>query len=224
MRILGEMRSNSAHNLQSPSGGKYDATGVLLPVDPECGRLNLADIFGNTRPVELEIGTGKGTFLLERARQRPEVNFLGIEYAKAYGLYAADRFRRHSLKNTRMICADATNVVAKALAEASIFRVHIYFPDPWPKRRHHRRRLIQPGFIQQVLRILQPGGQLLIKTDHRGYFSWMRGVLNDTPGLARTQFPKVVDSQRPGKVGTNFERKYTLEGRNFYRMAFLRYV
>ncbi len=218
------MRSNSTHNLSSPSGGKYDTTGILLPIDPLRDRLDLPGIYGNRRPVELEIGTGKGTFLLERARQRPEVNFLGIEYAKAYGLYAADRFRRHSLKNARMICADAAAVIADALPPASIFRVHIYFPDPWPKRKHHRRRLIQPTFVQQVLRILQPGGQLLIKTDHRGYFSWMRGVLSDTPGLARTEFPQVVDSERPGKVGTNFERKYIREGRYFYRMAFLRYV
>jgi tRNA (guanine-N7-)-methyltransferase len=102
--------------------------------------------------------------------------------------------------------------------------VHIYFPDPWPKRKHHRRRTIQPKFVRELWRILQPGGQLLIKTDHRDYFEWMRRVLWDAEGFARTPFPKVVSEEDPGMVGTNFERKYIEEGRSFYSMALLKYV
>jgi tRNA (guanine-N7-)-methyltransferase len=218
------MRSGSTKNLSSAKGRKYDGAGVLIAPDPARDRLDLAAEFGNDRPVEVEIGTGKGTFLLERAQQRPEVNFLGIEQAKAYGMYAADRFRRHGLDNVRMICADAGAIVRNCLDDASVFRLHIYFPDPWPKRRHHRRRLIQPWFIREARRILAPGGQLLIKTDHQGYFEWMRRVLHDVPGLARTDFPRVVGSEDKGMVGTNFERKYIREGRPFYKLAFLRYV
>lgn len=217
------MRSGSVKNLTHGKQDKYDTTGILLETDPKCPCLDLPGIFGNDRPVELEIGTGKGTFLLERAGQRPEVNFLGIEYAKAYGLYAADRFRRHGLTNVRMICADAGPIVA-ALPASSLFRVHIYFPDPWPKRKHHRRRLIQPWFVREARRVLAPGGQLLIKTDHAGYFRWMQGVLRDVPGLARTGFPRVLGSEEKGRVGTNFERKYIAQGRDFYRIALLRYV
>ena len=218
------MRSGSEKQLGHRDRATWDTSGVLLEHAPEQGLLDLPTIFGNRRPVELEIGTGKGTFLLARAKHRPEINFLGIEYAKAYGLYAADRFRRHGLDNVRMLCTDAGPIVARCLADNSLLRLHVYFPDPWPKRKHHRRRLVQPAFVAQARRVLQPGGLLLLKTDHRDYFDWMRQVLCDAPGFARIPFPKVVADEDRGMVGTNFERKYIAEGRPFYSLALLRYA
>ncbi|MFW6132955.1 MAG: tRNA (guanine(46)-N(7))-methyltransferase TrmB, partial [Planctomycetota bacterium] len=102
-------------------------------------------------------------------------------------------------------------------------RVHIYFPDPWPKRRHHRRRLIQPPFVDLLRRVLSPGGELLVVTDHLGYFEHIRRVLTDAPCFARIRFPRMADATGE-QVGTNFERKYIAQGRAFYHLARLRYA
>ncbi len=217
------MRSGSPKHLANGRSEKWNPADVLIDESAARGLMDLAGLFGNDRPVELEIGTGKGTFLLARGRQRPDLNFLGIEWARAYCLYSADRFRRAGLENVKMIRTDATAFVKTALPDGSLWRVHVYFPDPWPKRRHHRRRLIQPAFVDQARRILQPGGQLLVVTDHAGYFRHIRRVLGDAPGFARVPMPKMTGEQNE-LVGTNFERKYIAQGRPFHAMALMRYV
>ena len=199
-----------------------DGGSVLVDASALGGRWNLAEVFGNTRPVELEIGIGKGTFLTARATARPEINFIGLEYAGAYAKYAADRCRRAGLENVRILAAEANGFVELALPDASLFRVHIYFPDPWPKRKHNRRRLIQPAFLNHLRRILRPGGQLLVVTDHMDYFQQIRKVFADARGFVKIPFPRMADDS--GQiVGTNFERKYIAQGRPFYSTALLRY-
>lgn len=215
------MRSGSARHLAHGRQGKWDTTGILLDDSVVRGRIDLAAIFGNARPVEVEIGAGKGTFLLARAQVRPELNFLGIERARAYCLYAADRIRRGGLANVRMVCVDAGHFLRICLADRSIWRLHIYFPDPWPKRRHHRRRLINAGFLADVRRVLRLGGQLAIVTDHLDYFQQICRVLAAATGLVDTPFPQTT-ATGPELVGTNFERKYIAQGRAFYRTAKMR--
>ena len=217
------MRTNSPKHLSRGSAGKWDTAGVLLDESLAGGPVDLAGIFGNARPVEVEIGTGKGTFLVARAAARPEVNFLGIEVARTYCHYAADRFRRHGLGNVRMLRADAAPFFRSCLPDRSVWRVHVYFPDPWPKRRHHRRRLICPAFVADVRRALRIGGQLIIVTDHQGYFEQIRLVLLGAEGMAVVPMPRMTDAEGQC-VGTNFERKYVAEGRSFYAAARLRYA
>jgi tRNA (guanine-N7-)-methyltransferase len=226
------MRAQSAKYL-NPRGGetkageapcaKWRASDILLEESVASGPLDLSAIFGNRGPVEVEIGVGKGTFLLARAAARPEINFLGVEWAGTYATYAADRFRRASLANVRMICCDAKHFFKICLADHSLWRVHIFFPDPWPKQKHHRRRLIQPTFLQDVVRALQPGGQLIIVTDHQDYFRQIQQVVERTPGLAAAPMPRLAD--REGEVvGTNFERKYIAQGRPVYRVVRIRFL
>jgi tRNA (guanine-N7-)-methyltransferase len=180
--------------------------------------LNWAEVFGNTHPVELEIGSGKGTFLVEQAKARPDVNFIGIEYARWFWRYASDRLRRNGCTNARTVRAEANFFLTEFVADASLAVLHIYFPDPWPKKRHHKRRLIQPPFMQQVLRVLAPGGRLQVVTDHQDYFEQIEQTIAGS-GM------QVVDYSRPGGaadgefVGTNFERKYARQGRPFYAIA-----
>jgi tRNA (guanine-N7-)-methyltransferase len=220
--MLAGMRQASAKQLGHRQG-KWDTRGVLLDEAVARGPIDLAAVFGSRRPVEVEIGTGKGTFLLARAAARPEVNLLGIEYARSYCAYAADRVRRAGLANVRLLRAEAAHVFRACLAPRSVLRVHVYFPDPWPKRRHHGRRLIQPAFVAEVRRVLRPGGELLIVTDHLPYFRWITGVLDGARGFANVPFPQMADAS--GEiVGTNFERKYIAQGRPFYRIARMRYV
>src|SRR5262249_40932517 len=108
--------------------------------------------------------------------------------------------------------------LAEHVPKASLLVVHIYFPDPWPKKRHHKRRLIQPAFLQQIERVLTAGGQLRIVTDHHGYFEQIEQVV-------RGSSLRVIDYARPGSaaegefVGTNFERKYRRESRPFFALA-----
>ena len=217
------MRHGSLKRLSHGRSDAWDAGGLLLDESAAFAPVELAAIFGNGRPVEVEIGTGKGTFLLARAAARPELNFLGLEWARAYCHYAADRFRRAGLANVRMLRADAAHFFRACLPDASIWRVHVYFPDPWPKRRHHRRRLIQPRFLNDVRRTLRPGGQLVVVTDHQEYFAHIRRVLQATAGFARIGFPRMTGD--PAElVGTNFERKYIARGRPFYWAARMRYA
>ena len=194
---------------------------VGLDVDKLPRPVNWAEIFGNDHPVEIEVGMGKGTFVTEQAKARPDVNFLGIEYARWYWRYASDRLRRNRCLNARAVRAEALYFLREFLPEASVSVLHIYFPDPWPKKRHHKRRLIQPPFMQIVNRILMVGGRLQVVTDHLDYFEHIEQVTRGA-GL------QVVDYNRPGSagdgefVGTNFERKYAREGRPFFALAAVR--
>ncbi len=177
------------------------------------------ELFGNDHPVELEIGMGKGTFLTEQARARPEVNFFGIEWANWFWRYASDRLRRHNCTNARTVRAEALFFLREHVPADSLSVLHVYFPDPWPKKRHHKRRLIQEPFMKQAERVLIAGGRLQVVTDHQGYFEE-----NIEPAI-RASALTIVDYNRPGSagegefVGTNFERKYQREGRPFYALA-----
>ena len=169
------------------------------------------DLFGNDHPIELEIGMGKGTFLTDQAKARPETNFFGLEYARFFWRYASDRLRRNNCTNVRTARAEAAYFVKELVADQSIQVVHIYFPDPWPKKRHHKRRLIQSPFLDQIHRILKPGGRLQIVTDHAEYFEQIQSAVRASK---LTEAPYAV-----AEVGTNFERKYRREGRPFYAIA-----
>jgi tRNA (guanine-N7-)-methyltransferase len=193
---------------------------VGLDVDALPRPLVWREVFGNDHPVELEIGMGKGTFLTEQAKARPEVNFFGVEWARWFWRYASDRLRRNGCLNARTVRAEAGYFLGEFVPPAGIAVLHVYFPDPWPKTRHHKRRLIQPKFMPVVERVLAPGGRLQVVTDHQGYFEE-----NIEPSVRGAAGQKVVDYNRPGSagegefVGTNFERKYAREGRPFYAIA-----
>lgn len=189
----------------------------------EAGRLHFPDIFGNDHPLELEIGAGKGTFLLAIAEATPAHNFIGIEYAKAYADFAADRLRRHHLANARMVHAEATWWLRCHVPDNALAAMHVYFPDPWPKARHHKRRLIQLPFLKDVHRMLVPGGILRLVTDHADYFAHMQEKLAAQSDLTVIPFTSPVplkpDAPEGSIVGTNFERKYIAEGRTFNSTA-----
>ena len=178
-------------------------------------------LFGNDHPVEMEIGFGKGTFLVDQAKARPEVNFFGIEYARWFWRYASDRLRRNGCVNARTVRAEASYFLGEFVSPATLTALHIYFPDPWPKKRHHKRRLIQEPFVRLIERLLVPGGRWQIVTDHQDYFEWIEA-------LVRASSLRIIDYNRPGSaadgefVGTNFERKYQRQGRPFYALAALK--
>jgi len=198
--------------------GEYGfAADDLPPFD--AGPIELGAWFGDNRadlPLELEIGSGKGTFLVQHAPLHPNTNFIGLEYARAYWLHAADRVRRHHLPNVRMVHAEAAFFLRNYVKPATFQAVHIYFPDPWPKKRHHKRRLIQAPFLRELHGHLTPTGEVRLATDHADYFQWMLDHIAEVTDLYEQLPFESPESAGEGElVGTNFERKYRSEGRTF---------
>lgn len=177
-----------------------------------------ASLFGNDRPLELEVGSGKGTFLVSESKLRPETNFLGIEYARRYWRHAADRLRRNECANARVVHAEAGGFIRDFLLDESLSQVHVYFPDPWPKTRHHKRRLVQPRLVGLLAAKMKPGARLQIATDHAGYFDRIREVI-EASGLRPVSFRALASAEEAELVGSNFERKYRKDGRTIYTLA-----
>jgi tRNA (guanine-N7-)-methyltransferase len=201
------------------SKGEAPPPRVLLPGEPEdAGPLDLHALFGCDAPVELEIGIGKGRFLVDEAAAHPERSFLGLELQNEYARIARERARKRSLENVRVERVDAKAFVAARLIPGSLARMHVYFPDPWPKKRHHKRRLFDPVFAAAAARALEPGGLLRVASDHAPYFAVILEVLDAEPALER-----LSEEEAGGWLcGTNYEAKFVKEGRRIGRAIYRR--
>jgi tRNA (guanine-N7-)-methyltransferase len=199
----------------------------LLPVPPlpsstPLPPLDWRAVFGNDHPVELEIGFGKGLFLITAAQARPEVNFAGVEIVRKYQLFTATRLAKRDLRNVRVACADARLFLPACVATASLHAVHVYFPDPWWKQRHHKRRVFTAEFVAECTRVLRPGGQFHAATDVEEYAQVMGELLAGQPGLRPLAPPEEHQPTHDLDYLTNFERKFRQQGKSIYRMRFER--
>ena len=193
------------------------STGVPGTVDPrqlfECPN----------RPLEIEIGSGKGTFLVQQSAMQPETNFLGIEWAAPFYRFAADRLRRHGLTNTRMVHGDGVEWISYWCTDSIANVLHLYFLDPWPKARHHKRRAVQDQSLRHFHRILRPGGLIHLVTDHEGLWQWYQDRISAVQDLFEAvAFQPPTSAEDQEVIGTNFERKYREEGRSFYSTTLVR--
>ena len=191
---------------------------IVQPPAPE-EKLDFRAMFGDDAPVEMEIGSGKGGFLLRRAQALPDRRFFGIEWANKFYRYAADRMVRWQMTNVRLMRTDASHLVCHHLPPKCLTMLHIYHPDPWPKKRHHKRRLIQSGFVAAAVEALVPGGRIAIQTDHAEYFEQIREVIHGEPRLSEAGFDVPEAGVVNGYVATNYEIKYLKEGRSIYQIA-----
>jgi tRNA (guanine-N7-)-methyltransferase len=132
------------------------------------------EVFPGSHPLEVDLGCGDGRFLLEMARHYPERNFLGVERLMGRVKKVCRFAHKQDLTNVQVLRLESRYVVEWLLAPGSIRRLHLLCPDPWPKLKHHRRRLMQGRFLDAALRALEPGGEFLFKTDHDEYFEWAR--------------------------------------------------
>jgi tRNA (guanine-N7-)-methyltransferase len=197
-----------------------DYFSVALRLEDLDGNMDFVRIFGRTGAVHIDIGTGKAAFLLNEARAHPHVNFLGIERARRYYRYAVDRIGRWGLKNVRIIRTDAVYFLTDFVPDDSVDCFHIYFPDPWPKKRHQKRRFFSPANLEHLLRALKGGGQLKIATDHAEYFEQIRKLIaEENDRLAETEFLPTAGAEVGEWVGTNFERKYLKQNIQIYTLA-----
>jgi tRNA (guanine-N7-)-methyltransferase len=202
-----------------PETGSPLAPAVLLPgEEPGAGPLDLALLFGRAAPAELEIGTGKGRFLLAEAAAHPERNYLGLELHTDYARIARERAKKRGLANVRVERVEAKAFVALRLAPSSLARMHVFFPDPWPKKRHHKRRLFDAAFAAAAARALEPGSLLRVASDHEEYFASILETLGREPALARVPDAEAGD----WLCGTNYEAKFLAEGRPIGRALFRR--
>ena len=193
---------------------------IVCEQPPPETRFNPEAAFGTGGPFELEIGCGKGGFLLRRAQAHPEIRLLGIEWANKYFKFAADRMARRGATNVRVMRTDARHFVMHSLPPACLSALHVYHPDPWPKKRHHRRRLFQTDFIDAAINALVPGARWAIQTDHAEYFEWICERMGQATGIEQTEYDDPEFSIVDASAQTNFEIKYRKEGRTIYCLAY----
>ncbi len=207
--------------------------------DPDAGRVDPRAWFARPdAPFEIEIGSGKGAFLVQQGALEPGVNYLGIEWAGEFYAYAADRVRRRrdadgSLANIRVLHADAGEFLRWRCPPGIVRVIHLYFSDPWPKSKHHKKRVIQDRFLADAWRALTPGGELRVVTDHDGLWAWdtahferwttgappderVRAATGGAPAFGLIPFDRPESAGEGELVGTNFERKFRVEGRSFH--------
>ena len=183
-------------------------------------RFDVAALFGSDRPLEVEVGTGKGLFLAGAAQATPERLFLGIEIGRKYARFAAARLARQNAANAIVICGDALALFQKWLPPASLTAVHVYFPDPWWKKRHKKRRVLNEQFLRDVERTLLPGGRLHFWTDVEEYFQTSLELI---ARVAQLRGPLPVAEKQPEHdldYRTHFERRTRKHDLPVYRAEF----
>lgn len=163
-------------------------------------------VFGDDRPVEIEIGPGRGDVLLAFGRQHPERGFFGIERCAGFAEGIMERVAKAGVPNVRAVGGDARCIVADYVPPASVEAYHVYFPDPWHKRRHFHRKLFQPGFGELLRRTLKPNGLLFLATDLAHLAAEMERA------VARSGFVRADDVPLRDRPQTKFERKYAGAG------------
>jgi tRNA (guanine-N7-)-methyltransferase len=189
--------------------GPGEALWSRSPLDPVA-------IFSRRAPLEVEIGTGKARFLIESARANPDHDFLGIERALAYFRICRERVERSRLSNARVVRADG-RLFLDSLAPRSVRAFHIYFPDPWPKKKQRKRRLLDGVTLEVLCDRLEPGGYLRVATDHPGYGTTIGPLVESVPAFERLAWDAL-----PPPPPTHYELKYREEGRPIWRFLLRR--
>ncbi|HLJ96935.1 MAG TPA: tRNA (guanosine(46)-N7)-methyltransferase TrmB [Gemmataceae bacterium] len=192
----------------------------LLEVPPEPAALNWERVFVNPGPLEIEVGFGKGLFLVRAAQAFPGVNYLGIEISRKYQLFTATRLAKRGLGNVRLAKADARAFLRDHVAAGSCQAIHVYFPDPWWKKRHVKRRVFTAEFVGQCARVLQSGGWLHVATDVADYFQLIMQLITAQSNLRPLLLPQTHEPTHDLDYLTNFERKFRQAGKPIYRGSY----
>lgn len=211
--ISNQSLESAIRNPQSTIG----SSALIYPPRSCVERLDLAVLFPVARPLEVELGSGDGSFLAAYAQAHPEHNFLGIERLLGRLRKLDRKGQRLGLSNLKLIRLEASYVVEYLLPKESVRAFHIYFPDPWPKRRHQARRLINPRFIEAARAALEPGGRIFLRTDNTDYFAQMIEVFAGNAG-----YREIQTSESLGAMLTDFERDFVAKGVAIRKAAYER--
>jgi tRNA (guanine-N7-)-methyltransferase len=216
MRTCGMMwgghPSQSHRSMIQPSLENRAQAATLLRAQPR-EFPPFADIFGNGRPVEVEIGCGKGKFLIARAVENPDINFIGVDIVWKWMKYAVERSTKRGMENIRFIKADARELLRHGFRDESVSIFHIYFPDPWPKKRHRKRRLVTGELLRLMERKLETNGLIELATDHEDYFMQMRASVVRSGVEWKLVTEKSNERLFAAISKTNYEIKYAAAGR-----------
>jgi tRNA (guanine-N7-)-methyltransferase len=205
-------------NIHRPS-----LSSLRLDAEPAPGGIDWQQVFGREGRVEVEIGIGKGRFLLASASARPEVLHFGVEWSNEYLRLVETRAERAKLDNVRFMRADAADLVRRAIPDRSVSAYYVFYPDPWPKKRHHKRRFFDLKTVEALARTLLPEGCLHVATDHEEYWSVLEPLLDGHPAFERMPaFGGPDFPLSPNEPLTNFEVKYAAEGRGRNRGSWRR--
>ena len=198
-----------------------DLAPFTLDLTGQDDQLAWSQIFGNDHPVELEIGSGKGLFLQNAATAAPGHNFVGVELSRKYAKAATERVARKQLTNVRVWQGDARLFMARRVPTRSLRAAHVYFPDPWWKARHKKRRVFAAPLLADLSRAIEVGGELWIATDVEEYFGVMVALVATDPAFHAVAWPDPDEPAHELDYRTNFERKYRIEGRPIFRARYL---
>jgi tRNA (guanine-N7-)-methyltransferase len=190
------------------------AARVLLTQDAPAFNVDPAAIFARPAPLEIELGAGKGEFIIEYAAAHPEHNFLAVELSGTVSQLLAVRCGRAELANLRVARMDARTLVNLMLPDRCVAAYHIYFPDPWPKERHLKHRLVNPFFVRNLARTLEPAGTVCVASDVSRWASEIF-VMLEAGGFKR------VGAETPGSSRTGFARRYQQEGKPVFSGTFV---
>lgn len=179
--------------------------------------LNWAEFFGNDNPVELDIGCGRGLFLFSAAVSNPDVNYLGLEIDYREGRRAAKRLLKRDLPNARVIGGDCRRLLTEMIDRHSVAAAHVYFPDPWWKKRHHKRRLFTAEFADILADVVQPMGHVHSWSDVAEYFDIISDLMDQHPRLTTCEAPAQREAEHDMDYQTSFERKKRKLGLPIYR-------
>lgn len=207
-------RGAGPHNL-----GRIPPPKIFLPGEKEdAGAVDFSAVFGRVAPVEMEIGVGKGRFLLAAAATHRDRNWFGLEIEPEYAQVVRLKAERAGLLNLRIERIDGKAFVERRLSPGCLAGLHVYFPDPWPKKRHHKRRLVDTEWASAAACALVPGGLIRVASDHEEYFSVIDDMLSKEPLLEKLSPEEAGD----WSTGTSYELKFLKTGRPIHRAIFRR--
>lgn len=231
MEIRPEIRKKTIRSYVIRSGrmtdsqkSAYDQHWQTYGIELSAGRLDFSEVFGREAPVVLEIGFGMGDSLIDMCVAEPESNFIGVEVHPPGVGRTMNNAALNDLSNFKVFLADAKDVLAECIADNSLSRVQVYFPDPWHKKKHNKRRLLQSEFVRQIASKLGPEGVLHMATDWQEYAEQMLEVATDEPLLVNMAQDQTYVPRPSWRPETKFERRGERLGHGVWDLLFKKVV
>ncbi len=194
----------------------------VMGLEPDSGMLDLAQVFGREAPVVLEIGFGMGDSLIEMAKAQPENNYIGIEVHRPGVGRLLSNAEKEGLSNIRVFCHDAIEVLANCIPDGSLSTLQLFFPDPWHKKKHHKRRIVQPEFAATIRKKLKVGGVFHMATDWENYAEHMMEVMSTAPGYRNVAGEGQYSPQPEWRPVTKFQKRGERLGHGVWDLMFER--
>lgn len=192
--------------------------------EPEQKKGKWAEVFGNDHPIHIEVGMGKGQFIIEMAKRNPEINYIGIEKYSSVLVRAVEKLEDFEQNNLRLIRMDAENI-EEVFDKDEVDRIYLNFSDPWPKDRHTKRRLTSTRFLERYNNILTPEGRVMFKTDNKDLFDFSLEQVEEAGWILENHTYDLHHSEyNEGNVMTEYEEKFSVKGNPICRLVAYRHA